>query len=174
MLAAGDPVLRAARPRTRINPGLSAARPVIKPDGCLPRAHHHEAPCHVTLGLMTLTREQLYERIDNMSIDEPDLAITAADGGGFDVDESRPADFYVDDIGSLWEVPDDADEHGRRAFTAGPFTAYQYHASYVAPNQSNYDREIDDLAAGDVSAVIVGYGSVGEANTWVFGIRTLD
>ena len=123
---------------------------------------------------MSLTREQLYDRIDDLHPDELDLIITR-DGDGFAVAESRDGT-HVSDIGSSYEVPDTADEHGRHAFTAGPWTAYQYHSSYTAPNRGNYAREIEDLVNGDAAKVVVGVTAVFEdesdAGTWVFGIRT--
>ena len=117
---------------------------------------------------MTLTREQVQDRIDDLHLDDLDLIITR-DGDGFAVEESRGGP-YVSDIGSSYEVPDTADEHGRHAFTAGPFTGYQYHSSYTAPHRANYELELDDLANGDVSKVVVGRAALDE--TWVFGIRT--
>lgn len=126
---------------------------------------------------MTLTRDELYAHIDGLHLDDLDIAITANGRGGFSVTEVRGGS-YVSDIGSSYEVPDTADEHGRVAFTAGPWTAHQYHASYTAPRRDNYEAEIDDLAAGDVSKVVLGYGAVVDADddsgTWVFGIRTED
>ncbi|MBP2451779.1 MULTISPECIES: hypothetical protein [Mycobacteriaceae] len=126
---------------------------------------------------MSLTREQLHDRIDDLHLDELDLIITR-DGDGFAVTESRGCRSYVSDIGSSYEVPDAADEHGRHAFTAGPWTAYQYHSSYTAPNRGNYAREIEDLVNGDASKVVVGVTAVFEeesdAGTWVFGIRTVE
>ncbi|OSC32811.1 hypothetical protein B8W67_13740 [Mycolicibacillus koreensis] len=78
----------------------------------------------------------------------------------------------MSDIGSSYEVHPDADEHGRVAFTAGPWVAFQYHASYTAPRRDNYEGALDDLAAGYLSKVVLGYGAL--EDTWVFGIRTED
>ncbi|KXO91059.1 Uncharacterised protein (plasmid) [Tsukamurella tyrosinosolvens] len=122
---------------------------------------------------MSLTREQLYNRIDNMSLDELDLVITNA-GSGFDVEES-PGGPFVADIGSSWEVPDTADERGRHRFEAGPWTAYAYHPSYTAPNRLNYAQELEELLRGDVAKVVVGVTGVfdeARGDCWVFGIRT--
>lgn len=121
---------------------------------------------------MALNKTQVCDRIDAMHLDEIDLVITR-DGDGFAVAENRGgAGGYVSDIGSSYEVPDSADEHGRTGFTAGPWTAYQYHASYVSPHRNNYEAELDDLAAGDLSRVIVGAAPICENNTWVLGVRT--
>lgn len=60
------------------------------------------------------------------------------------------------------------------AFSAGPWTAYQYHGSYAAPRRDNYTREVEDLSAGDVAAVIVGVTAISETNTWVFAVRTVE
>lgn len=119
---------------------------------------------------MPLTLHELYNRIDALHLDELDLIITRS-GDGFAVEEDRRGG-GVEDIGSSFEVPDSADEHGRYVFTAGPWTAYQYHASYTAPNRGNYEREIDDLANGDVSRVRVGVTAISENDTWVFAIRS--
>ena len=70
---------------------------------------------------MTLIREQLHQRIDDLHLDDLDLIITR-DGDGFAVEESRSGS-YVSDIGSSYEVPDTADGHGQHAFTAGPSPA---------------------------------------------------
>jgi hypothetical protein len=117
---------------------------------------------------MALTLNELYDRIDGMHLDDPDIVITR-DGDGFAVSATQGGS-YVEDIGSSFEVPDTADEHGRRVFTAGPWTAYQYHASCVTPCRDNYSREIEELAAGNVRVVIVGATALDD--TWVFGIRT--
>ncbi|MFA5709305.1 hypothetical protein [Mycolicibacterium sp.] len=117
---------------------------------------------------MALTKSEVCSRVDNMHLDDLDLVITH-NGGGFAVVESHAAG--VSDIGSSWEVPDAADEHGRHEFTAGPWTAYQYHASYTAPNRSNYEAALDRLAAGEFAKLLVGVTAIGENDTWVFGIR---
>lgn len=119
---------------------------------------------------MALTREQVQDRIDDLRLDELDMVITR-DGDGFAVEHNRSG-HPVSDIGSSWEVPDSADEHGRHRFEAGPWTGYQYHSSYTAPHRANYELELTDLANGDVSKVIVGVTALDE--TWVFGIRTED
>ncbi|MFZ2241658.1 MAG: hypothetical protein WAV90_19250 [Gordonia amarae] len=116
---------------------------------------------------MALTFDQVCERIDNMHIDDLDITITR-DGPGFVVTEVRGGP-YVSDIGGCYEAPDSADEHGRVRFTAGPWDAYQYHASYVSPHRDNYLPMLVDLAAGRITAVVCGYGALDD--TWVFGIR---
>lgn len=118
---------------------------------------------------MVLTRDEVRDRVDRMHLDDLDLIIVRA-GAGYAVTESRNAP-YVCDIGSSYEVPDATDERGREAFTVGPWTAYQYHPSYVAPNVDNYDGALDDLAAGNISAVIVGCTDNPENDSWIFGIR---
>lgn len=120
---------------------------------------------------MALSRAEVIDRINAQGLDELDLVITR-DGDGFAVTESRGSGSYVSDIGSCFEVPEKLDEHGRCAFTAGPWTGYQYHASYTAPRRSNYEAELDDLAAGDIRALIVGCGPIPEDDTWVFATRT--
>ncbi|BBX87975.1 hypothetical protein [Mycolicibacterium aubagnense] len=121
---------------------------------------------------MALTLDELYRRIDDLHLDELDLIITR-DGSGFAVEDDRRGG-GVHDIGSSYEVPDSADEHGRYVFSAGPWTAYQYHSSYTAPNRGNYEREIEDLANGDVVRVLVGVTAISENDTWVFAIRSED
>lgn len=121
---------------------------------------------------MALSKTQVCERIADMHLDELDLVITR-DGDGFAVAENRSGAYgCVSDIGSSYEVPDSADEHGRRGFTAGPWTGYQYHASYTAPHRANYEAELDDLAAGDISRVVVGATAICENDTWVLGVRS--
>ena len=88
--------------------------------------------------MTTLTRDELITHINDMHIDDLDVEITAVPGG-FAVREHRGGP-YVSDIGSCYEVPDHADEHGRVRFTAGPFDAYQYHGSYLAPHRDNYEQ----------------------------------
>ncbi|MBU8840181.1 hypothetical protein [Mycolicibacterium goodii] len=121
---------------------------------------------------MALTASDVYDRIDGLHLDELDLLITK-NGAGFSVTDNR-SDGSAEDIGSSFEVPDSVDEHGRVAFSAGPWTAYQYHGSYAAPRRDNYTREVEDLSAGDVAAVIVGVTAISETNTWVFAIRTVE
>lgn len=121
---------------------------------------------------MALTKDDVCRRIASMHLDEPDL-IVVRDGDGFAVEDHPCGGGCVSDIGSCFEVPEQADEHGRHGFTAGPWTGYQYHASYTAPRRSNYEAELDDLAAGDIRAVIVGCGPIPEDDTWVFATRTL-
>jgi hypothetical protein len=101
---------------------------------------------------MTLPLNELYGRIDGMHLENPDIVITS-EGDGFVITDSREAS-HVEDVGSSFEVPDTADEHGRRGFTAGPWTTYQYHASSATPNRDNYSREIENLAANHVRAVL--------------------
>lgn len=119
---------------------------------------------------MALTASEVHGRVDGLHLDELDLRITHSNDG-FTVADNRTGS-SASDIGSSYDVPDSADEHGRYAFTAGPWTAYQYHASYVAPNHDNYDSELEQLAAGDIRAVIVGVAAISENNTWVLAIRT--
>lgn len=139
-------------------PQISPARPQLRA----------VSPCKNRA--MGLTREQLCEYIAGLHLDDSDVVITC-DRDGLAV-ESVHGGPYVDDIGSSYEVPDSADEHGRRAFIAGPFTAYQYHSTYTAPHRGNYEDALDDLIAGNVRAVIVGYGVVSDNDAWVFGVRT--
>lgn len=120
---------------------------------------------------MSLDLDQVCTRIDELHLDELDLIITR-DGNGFTAAEHRSGGPYVSDIGSSYEVPDAVDERGRGAFTAGPWTAFQYHASFYAPNRNNYIAELEDLAAGRIRAVICGVTAICENDTWVFGIRT--
>ena len=119
---------------------------------------------------MALTREQVYQRINGMHLDDLDLTITR-DGDGFSAEPHRGSG-SSEDIGSSYEVPDSADEQGRMAFTAAPWTAFQYHASITGAHRSNYDGLLDDLASGDVSAVIIGCTPILENNTWVLAVRT--
>lgn len=118
---------------------------------------------------MALTREHVYQRINGMHLDDLDLAITRA-GDGFAVEPHRGSG-SSEDIGSSYEVPDSADDQGRMAFTAGPWTAFQYHSSITAPHRDNYDGLLDDLAAGDVSVVVVGCTPIMDNNTWVLAVR---
>jgi len=119
---------------------------------------------------MALTVSQVQYRVDGLHLDELDLRITY-NGDGFRIVENRGG-LGAESIGSSFEVPESADDHGRSAFTAGPWTAYQYHSSYVAPRHDNYDRELEQLAAGEVAAVIVGVTAISENDTWVLAIRT--
>lgn len=119
---------------------------------------------------MALTVSQVVDRVDGMHLDELDLRITHS-SDGFTVADYH-GELGVESIGSNYDVPDSADEHGRAAFTAGPWTAYQYHCSYVAPRRDNYEGVLDQLAAGEVRAVIIGVTAIVENNTWVVGIRT--
>ena len=119
---------------------------------------------------MALTVGQVTERVDGMHLDELDLRITHCDAG-FAIADNH-GELGVESIGSNFDVPDSADEHGRVAFTVGPWIAYQYHSSYVAPRRDNYEGALDQLAAGEVRAVIVGVTAITENDTWVLGIRT--
>jgi len=120
---------------------------------------------------MGLTVDELYDRVDGLHLDELDLRITY-DSGGFSVAENRNG-LAVSDIGSSFEVPAAADEHGRVAFIAGPWRGYQYHADYVTPRHDNYDHEIAQLTAGEVGAVLVGVTAISENDTWVFGVQVV-
>lgn len=117
---------------------------------------------------MSLTRDELNARIDAMHLDELPLVITRDGGGGFDANNRHVTG--IADLGSSYEIPDDADEHGKRAFACQGFTCFQYHASYVAPRPDNHSAAIDELAAGHSSAVIV--DCTGLEETWAFGIRS--
>jgi len=119
---------------------------------------------------MALTVSQVQDRVDGLHLDDLDLRITHA-SDGFSIVDNR-GELGVESIGSNFEVPDSADEHGQAAFTAGPWTAYQYHSTYVAPRHDNYDRELQQLAAGEVGAVILGVTAISENDTWVLAIRT--
>lgn len=119
---------------------------------------------------MALTVSQVQDRVDGLHLDDLDLRITYS-SEGFSIVDNR-GELGVGDIGSSFEVPDSADEHGRAAFTAGPWTAYQYHSSCVAPRHDNYLAELNQLADGQVRAVIVGVTAISENDTWVLGIRT--
>jgi hypothetical protein len=119
---------------------------------------------------MALSVNQVVERIDGLHLDELDLRITHS-SAGFAITDNQ-GELGVESIGSNYEVPDFVDEHGRVAFTVGPWTAYQYHSSYVASRRDNYEGELDQLAAGELRAVIVGVTAITENDTWVLGIRT--
>ncbi len=119
---------------------------------------------------MALNLSQVQDRVDGLHLDELDLRITFT-GDGFTVVDNR-GDLGVESIGSSFEVPESADEHGRAAFTAGPWTAYQYHSSYVAPRHDNYEGQLEQLASGEVRAVIVGVTAINENDTWVLAVRT--
>lgn len=119
---------------------------------------------------MALSRAETCKRIVEMSFDDYDVEVTA-DQGGFLLKPVKSGP-YVSDIGSSYEVPDNIGEHGRERFTAGPFDAYQYHASYTTPRPDNYEPVLDDLAAGDISKAVFGYGAL--EDTWVFGVRVFD
>ncbi len=121
---------------------------------------------------MALSADDVCRRVDGLHLDDLDLVVTR-DGDGFAVAEHRFGPGAVDDIGSCFEVPASADEHGRAGFTAGPWTAYQYHASYVSPRRDNYFAELEELAEGVVDAVVVGVAGISDNNTWVLGIRTV-
>lgn len=118
---------------------------------------------------MALTREQVHQHIADMHLDDLDLIVTR-DNDGFSADPHRGGG-SSEDIGSSYEVPESADDRGRMAFTAGPWTAFQYHSSVTAPHRGNYDGLLDDLAAGHVSAVVVGCTPILENNTWVLAVR---
>lgn len=119
---------------------------------------------------ITLNRTELERHICDLHLDDLDRRITR-NGEKFDVKELRSGPF-VCDVGSLYEEPEGLGEHGQRSGSAGPFTVYEYHRSYTSPHTANFERELDSLARGEVSAVIVGCGALDE--TWVFGIRTED
>ncbi|MEB3023053.1 MULTISPECIES: hypothetical protein [Mycolicibacter] len=116
---------------------------------------------------MSLTYQQVVDRINGMHLDELDIEITR-DGVGFAIGPSNEGS-CVADIGSSYEVPDHIGEHGIDSFTAGPWTAYQYHPSYVTPRYGNFADHLDDLAAGRVNKVILGV--TGVEDNWVFGIQ---
>ncbi|ORW08460.1 MULTISPECIES: hypothetical protein [Mycolicibacter] len=117
---------------------------------------------------MTLSYQQVVDRICDMHLDDMDIEITR-NADGFDINTSSEG-LYVSDIGSSFEVPGHVGEHGMDSFTAGPWTAYRYHAAYVRPQHGNFAGHLDDLAAGRVNTVIVGVAAVDEH--WVLGIQT--
>lgn len=118
---------------------------------------------------MSLSRAEIIDQIKELHCDSLDIEVTHS-GGGFTVAPIRSGP-YVSDIGSSYEVPDYADEHGRVRFTAGGFDVYQYHASYVVPRPGNYEPVLDDLESGDITKAVFGVTAVPEG-TWVFGVRT--
>lgn len=117
---------------------------------------------------MSLTFEQVCQLIDDMHLDDLDIEITY-NGLGFTVGHADSSP-WVEDIGSSYEVPDNAGGDGSIAFNAGPWTAYQYDAHYVTPRRDNYERQLADLVGGQLRAVIIGVTAVEDA--WVFGIQT--
>lgn len=119
---------------------------------------------------MSLTLAEVYECIDNLHCDDRDMVIRC-NGNGYSIAPSDESG-CVEDIGSSFEVPEHVGERGIDSFTAGPWTAYLYHPSIVAPNRNNYDDHLHDLAAGDVQAVIVGVTAVDEH--WEFGIQVKE
>lgn len=116
-----------------------------------------------------MTLDEVADYIDNMHLDDLDIEI-AYQADGFTINAATAAGSWVEDIGSSWEVPDNAGGNGTRAFAAGPWTAYQYDAHYVTPRRDNYQAALEALAAGELSAVILGCTAVEEA--WIFAIQT--
>lgn len=119
---------------------------------------------------MILTRDELCKRIAEMHLDDIDIVVTAVRDGF--LAEPVTGGPYVSDIGSSFEVPGSAGDKGRDRFISGPFDAWQYHASYIAPHPSNYESVLNDIAAGYIAKAQFGYGAL--EDTWVFGVRVFD